>query len=42
MIVSYSEIGGIGDKDRWDEIQNDLVNRMMIFYEAFKDIIESL
>jgi uncharacterized protein DUF4268/endonuclease NucS-like protein len=42
MIVSYSEIGGIGNKEMWNEIQDDLVNRMLRFYEAFRYIIESL
>ncbi|MDP2854825.1 MAG: DUF4268 domain-containing protein [Smithellaceae bacterium] len=39
LILSYSDKGGIGDKDKWDEIQDDLVYRMIKFEKIFKDWI---
>lgn len=39
LILSYSDKGGIGDRDKWDEIQDDLVERMIKFEKIFKDWI---
>lgn len=37
LILSYSDKGGIGDTDNWNEIQDDLVERMIKFEKIFKD-----
>lgn len=37
LILSYSSKGGIGDTDKWNEIQDDLIERMIKFERIFKD-----
>mgnify|MGYP001400409177 CR=1 FL=1 len=39
LILSYSNKGYVADKDKWDEIQDDLVDRMVKFEKIFKDWI---
>jgi hypothetical protein len=41
-IRSWSKIGGIENEDKWPEIQNDLVNRMIRLEKAFRPYIASL
>lgn len=37
LVLSCSDKGGIGDREKWDEIQDDLVERMIKFEKIFKD-----
>jgi len=39
LILSYSDKGGVSDTDKWNEIQDDLVERMIIFEKIFKNWI---
>lgn len=39
-IYSDSDIGGINDEDKWDEIQHDLVDRMSRLRQAIEKYIE--
>ena len=39
MVLSYSDKGGIGDKDKWNDIQDDLVERMIKCEKIFKNWI---
>lgn len=39
VVLSYSDKGGIGDTDKWNNIQDDLVERMIKFEKIFKDWI---
>jgi hypothetical protein len=43
VVLSYSDPdkGGIGDKDKWNDIQDDLVERMFKFEKIFKDWIRN-
>ncbi len=41
-IRSWCKIGGLKDKDRWDETQNDLVRRMKTLYEIVNPLIPQL
>jgi Domain of unknown function (DUF4268) len=41
-IRSWSKIGGIENEDKWPEIQNDLVNRMIRLEKALRPYLTSL
>jgi hypothetical protein len=37
LVLSYSNKGGIGETDKWSEIQDDLIERMVKFEIIFKN-----
>ena len=39
LVLSYSDKGGIGDRNKWNDIQDDLVDRMVKLEKIFKDWI---
>lgn len=41
-IRTYSKIGGIEDVDKWSEIQNDLVDRLVRFEQALRQHIKTI
>lgn len=41
-IRSHTSIGGLKDEDKWPEIQEDLVNRMIRLERAMRDYIKAL
>lgn len=42
MIRSWTKLGGLENEDKWKEIQNDLVDRMVRLEKALRDYIASL
>lgn len=41
LVLSYSAKGGISDTKHWDDIQNDLIDRMVKFEKIFKNWINN-
>ncbi|HEX9883480.1 MAG TPA: DUF4268 domain-containing protein, partial [Desulfobaccales bacterium] len=42
MIRSWTKLGGLENEDKWREIENDLVDRMVRLEKALRDYIASL